>query len=350
MNPVQDYITDLNKDIGGAIVPVIGGQGAGKSLALIKIGLNHLEENSTVIWRGTKEAQWQHFLANDEHVTVWNHETIEDHQLYVQGSKTLGKPRENIENLHDKNVDVREWSDPVKLIDNLDMNGVNVINIPGNRGEEHELYFFRRTWLDVIEAMIGFNYGDFFTFLSDEVGDLFPSQQQLRKPHSRIINGLPQKLAQFRKQNIIMYAAGHGTQDMHYFLWKIKANSIAYMQGAKVKNNLSPLIDQQKINGLSKGDLVMPGPDVAEVVKPKESFEVLDWVPESHTRNLRSSWSYTTPNLLEQKDENSFELDDLLCFLKDETEWSTRTIAEMVNKTESFDSEDEISHMKVQRA
>lgn len=300
--PTEEYLKDPDPSIGGFIVPLVGPPGVGKTKALIRIARQHLKSGNLVLWRGTRQCQWAHFLANGEDVTLWNHDSIASFEAYVQGSKRRDISRREVD-LQDKGVKVRSWQEPEELVENLELDRVNVVNVPGLHGDrDYQRYFFRNMFVELADAQVTRNYGDFILNCWDEIGDIFPSQQQIRKPFSNLIRKLPPKLAQFRKNNCHLIGAGHGTHDMHYFLWKIKSNSIAYMSGATVKNSVSPSVDQKGVNSLSRGEIVMPGGDTARFVNESEMSE-LDWIPSSERRELRLDWEFDVPNLLETEDD-----------------------------------------------
>lgn len=304
--PTEEYLKNPDPEIGGFTIPLIGPPGVGKTKALIRIGKNHLEKDYIPLWRGTKQCQWAHFLADDTPVKLWNHETInsDSFQAYIQGSKKKSIPRKDID-LREKGVEIEEWSDPDELIKNIEHGKINVVNVPGLDGKkDYQKFFFRNMWVDITEAEISRDYGDFITNLWDEIGDIFPSQQQLRQPFYKIVRDMPPKLAQLRKNNANLICPAHGTQDMHYYIWKIKSNSIGYMSGAKVKNELSPMVKQQGVNSLDRGEIVMPGGDTEHFVNEKE-MDALDWIPDSHTRKLRLEWSFDVPNLVDEEDGSS---------------------------------------------
>lgn len=310
MNPIEEYLFNPDPKIGGATVPLVGPPGSGKTIALTQIGLRNLKEfDHTIIWRGTKQAQWAHFLANNVQVTLWNHESVEDFEAFITANQNNTKTKINLE--EKQNLQIKTWKDTDELIENLDNQTVNVINLPGLQGDtqdtEHHLYFLRKTWIDIFDSIIDRQNLQFLTMLLDEAGDLFPCQQQLRKPYYKlIVEWLPPKLSQLRKQNCFFYPAAHSTHDMHYFLWKVKSNSIIYKSNALVKNDITPGIDQSFVSNMERGEFAMPykSKDHFELPNEKES---LGWIPEELGRELRLDWVSNPPNLLEKEEgkENS---------------------------------------------
>jgi hypothetical protein len=80
-----------------------------------------------ILWRGTEQGEWLKFLANDEKVTVWNHESIDT--INVKKST-----RNNVERIDPEtipNLEVREFSDPSVVVNDSDKDVINVVNIPG---------------------------------------------------------------------------------------------------------------------------------------------------------------------------------------------------------------------------
>lgn len=312
MKPIEDFLFNPNPDIGGALVPIIGPQGSGKTVALTQIGLEHLKRNHLVMWRGTKQAQWAHFLANDVPVTLWNHDTMEDFEAFIP-AYDVGSGRETID-IEDHNVQVKNWSDPSQLIEKkLDSGRVNVVNVPGIDSDTTKgLYFFRKTHIDIRKAMKDRKDNlRFITDLTDEGGDLYPCQQQLRKPFYRlIVERIPPILAQMRKQNVFKYVAAHATHDLHYFVWKIKSSSIMYMSNAVVKKSVSPQIKQEIVGRLARGEFVMPPKDKDHFELP-ELASTLDWIPDNPHQKLRLDWEADIPDLLNDEEDSDKSLGDV---------------------------------------
>lgn len=303
---INRYLKNPNRDVGGATVPFFGEPGSGKSNALCRMGELHLNAGHIVAWRGTKQCQWALFLSNDIPVTIWKHDTIQNWETYIQGSRKQNKNKQNLDLQDIDNVEVKEWSNPKDdLVEKFRSKRVNVIYIPGlDNTQDHQKYFFMKKWVDVFDALIKRSYGDFITMLGDEFGDIFPSQQELRKPFSQAMRDLPPKLAQLRKNNVWLFVASHNSHDMHYFLWKIKSNSVGYMRRGIVKNSISPNINQAGVNSLDTGAVMMPGPDKATFQLKKEVHE-LSWMPDNKDQKLRVDFSYDIPNLLKKDEEDN---------------------------------------------
>jgi len=301
---IQRYLKDPNRDIGGATIPFFGEPGSGKTNALARMAELHKDAGHIIMWRGTKQAQWALFLSNDIDVTVWKHESIDDWETYIQGSRKKGIDKKVVDLKDLDGVTVKEWEDESDdLVEELSTDSVNVIYVPGlDNEEDYQKYFFMKKWVEIFDALIKRSYGDFVTVLGDEFGDIFPSQQELRKPFSRAMRDLPPKLAQLRKNNVWLFAASHNSHDMHYFLWKIKSNSVGYMRRGIVKNSISPRIDQAGVNSLETGEIMMPGPDKA-TFELKRPVHELEWMPENKDRKLRISFGYEVENLIDKEDD-----------------------------------------------
>lgn len=291
--PTEEYLKNPDPKIGGATIPLIGPPGVGKTVALTRIGQKHINNNHIVLFRGTQEAQWLNFCANDIPVTIWNHSHIQDFKSVVTGSKNSGNTKKPVDLTEKENVRIKKWENAEQLIDGVEQGRVNVINVPGlHSDEDKDVYFFRQSWVNIFDALIERDFGDFVTFLLDEAGDIFPSQQVIRKPFYKVVRRLPPKLAQLRKNNVFLFPAAHGTHDMHYFLWKIKSNSVGYMSGAIVKNELSPNVDQGIVNKLKRGSVVMPGPDKEHFKMPK-IIDDIDWIPGEVERRVKLEWRFS---------------------------------------------------------
>lgn len=299
--PTEEYLKNPDPGIGGATIPIIGKPGSRKTTSLARMVQLHLNRGHIPIWRGTQQCQWLFFLANDIPVTLWMHESINKYEAYIQGSRREGVSKKTID-LHDK-IEIKEFSDSDELVDRIDSKKVNVVNIPGlDSDQDSDVFFFRNFWVELMDSLIKRDYGDFVTLVLDEIGDIFPSQQQLRKPFYQLVRDLPPKLAQLRKNNVWLFCAGHGTHDMHYYIWKIKSNEICYMYGAIVKNELTPTINQKGVNNLKRGHILMRGGDKSRF-KEINTPQSLDWIPDSDNRKFRMKWEADIPNLLESSDE-----------------------------------------------
>lgn len=283
MNIVEDFLDNPKRSIGGAVIPIIGVPGCGKTNVLIQLGLMRKQEGHKILWRGTEQGEWLKFLANGEKVCVWNHETVD--RVRVKKSDENGTTYLNPEQV--PNLETKSFSSPEELVNESRQDTINVVNIPGVFGEGKEgRAFFTEKIIDILEQVIRrentYKFVDFFT---DEAGDIWPCQQQLSgDQYNQVAERTPPLLSQLRKQNSFLYAAAHGTQDMHYFLWKIKANTICYMSNAKVKNFHSE-ISQKSVNRLERGKMWVPPKELTSYALAYEE-EDLDWVDEGEHLDL----------------------------------------------------------------
>jgi hypothetical protein len=145
-----------------------------------------------------------------------------------------------------------------------------------SRGKERRAYFTEKI-IDILEEIIRrentYNFVDFFT---DEAGDIWPCQQQLSgDQYTQVAERSPPLLSQLRKQNSFLYCAAHGTQDMHYFVWKIKSNTICYMNGSNVKSFHSE-ISQSSVNRLDRGSMWVAPKSLEEYALAYEEND-LEW-------------------------------------------------------------------------
>lgn len=310
MKPIKEYLKEPNPEIGGALVPILGPPGSVKSIGLTQIGIRNIREfDHRVVWRGTEQAQWVNFLANDIPVTVWNHDSITDLEAYISGDKQESKVNVDLEN---KDVRVREWSDAEELVSNLSWGRVNVVNVPGLRADSYDLkerkYFFINTWLQVIQSLVERTNLSFVTLLMDEAGDIFPAQSELKKPYYHLVaNKLPHNLSQLRKQNCFMYLSAHSYHDLYHSLYKVKANSIIYTAGALVNQKITPQVDQSFVSNMERGKFVMPPKSDDRFKRPKEGKTDLEWVPDSDTRKFRVNWTVDLDDYIETEEDEEEE-------------------------------------------
>jgi len=283
MQVVDDFFDNPKRSIGGAVIPIIGTPGSGKTNVLIQLALTRKNDGHKVLWRGTEQGEWLKFLANGEKVCVWNHESID--RVRVKRSERHKVTKQKLEET--PGVEVREWSDPETVVEDSSQDKINVVNVPGLFGSGKEgRAFFSKKIIDILEEIVKrentYNFVDFFT---DEAGDIWPCQQQLSgDQYSQVAERTPPLLSQLRKQNAFLYCAAHGTQDMHYFVWKIKSNTIAYMNGAKVKSFHSE-ISQKSVNRLDRGSMWVAPKSLEEYALAYEE-EDLEWAEDEEHLDL----------------------------------------------------------------
>jgi len=210
---------------------------------------------------------------------------------------------------------------------------VNVVNIPGVFGNGKEgRVFFTEKCIDILEAIIRReNTYNFVDFVTDEAGDIWPCQQQLSgEQYNLVAQRTPPLLSQLRKQNSFLYCAAHGTQDLHYFVWKIKSNTIGYMSNSNVKNFHSSL-KQSWVNQLDRGEVRVPPKDQLEYALAYEEQD-LEWVDGEH---LDLVWEDSLDEHLAEQEEKE-EDDD-----SDEKEINKSAKAEVAKTVVEF-LEDEL--------
>ncbi len=304
MKPLNEYIKNPNLDTGGALVTITGPPGCGKTNSLTQLAIERFEEDHKVLWRATEQSQWANFLANDIPVVVWKDENIESVDAWV--SKQNGT--ENHVDLEEKVEAVKSFSSADELVGNAWKDAVNIVMVPGLLGDTNEKYYFRKTWINLLQGLVERrNVAEPYSFFTDEGGDIWPCQQQLRKPfYKLVVEDTPPLLAQLRKQMVFMYVAAHSTHDLHYFLWKIKGNTIGYMSNSNVKQQIHSEVMQSKVNQLSRGEMVVPPKDRAEWLLAYEA-EDLNWVGKGS--KFRMEWTGDIPDVLGE-DESDEGQDD----------------------------------------
>jgi len=300
MKPIDEYIKNPNMDIGGCLVTLTGPPGCGKTNSLIQLAIDRFNEGHKVMWRGTAQAQWINLLANDIPVKLWVDDNIDSFQAWVSRQET---GTENID-LRSKVAEIEHFEDTDELVKDCTNEFVNIVIVPGLMGEKHEKYYFRKKWIDILKSLVNRrDVAEPFSFFTDEGGDIWPCQQQLRKPHYKLVaEDTPPLLAQLRKQMVFMYIAAHSTHDLHYFVWKIKGNTIGYMSNANVQRDIHTEVDQSKVNRLKRGEVIVPPKDRGKWFLAFEA-EDLEWVGEKG--KFRMSWKSDIPNLLEDEEKDS---------------------------------------------
>jgi len=298
LNPLKDFLFDPDPEIGGGIVPMLGMPGSGKTVGLTQIALAGLNRDDYVMWRGTKQAQWKHVLANDVEVVLWNHSSINEVDAFISSEKS-GEQETSVD-LSQHGVEMRSWENADEVVQGLVEGKLNVVNIPGLTGDKSDMYFFRKKWVDIFTALTERRSGRMIVFPFDEIGDVVPSSSQLRSPfYSLIAEDLPPKLAQLRKKRVMLYGAAHSHHDIHHFLSKVKANTILYMSNSIVNNQVTPSVDQGTVSGLDRGEFVFPPRTKPANFDLPAMPESLDWIPSNSERMLNLDWSYDAPDLLD---------------------------------------------------
>jgi len=103
MKIVDDFLDNPKRSIGGAVIPIIGTPGSGKTNVLLQLALLRKRDGHKILWRGTEQGEWIKFLANDEKVTVWNHKHVERVRVKVSDRHEVTKKKlEEIPNVEVK--------------------------------------------------------------------------------------------------------------------------------------------------------------------------------------------------------------------------------------------------------
>lgn len=346
VTPIEKTIYEKESDtIGGMVTLIWGEQGAGKTMTLVKMvmkdmGLDAKQDDESFtdfdddnvrripLWKGQQNCQWILLAANKLPVTLWMHESINDFQFYLTGSKKNGLDKRKIEPKDMENLDVKvkSYSDQEELVDKLDYSRVNVYYIPGAKGGEKDKYFYQRKNYELDKALNERDYGDHITLNRDEVsneastmrkGDFYELQEFL----------FPQEWEDFRKNKISMRGAGHSTTDVNYKLHKVKATGTIYMQGAEVHSRHTE-IGQKEVNDQDRGEFVLPGFQAGKI-KPMPNLpnKVFDWMPSTNDVRLRVNIESDIPDIRPKEK----EVDDWI----DEQEFSKKDLDDLISLNEA---------------
>lgn len=307
VTPIEKVILEKESEtIGGMIVMIWGEQGAGKTMALTKMVEKDIENRRIPLWKGQATCQWIVPAAQDIPVTLWMHETIEDYEFYMTGSrrKNIEKQIVNLQEKQGLDIQVKTYSNQEELVNNLEIDRLNVYYIPGSRGAEKEKYFYQKQNYYLDKALNERDYGDHITLTRDEIsneassmqkGDFYQLQQYM----------LPSEWEDFRKNKISLRGAGHSTTDVNYKLHKVKCTGTVYMQGAQVHSRHTQ-VDQGAVNNMNRGEFVVPGFEVGEFKLPTLPHEHFDWIPESNEVRLRMDYNADIPDVRP----NEIEMDE----------------------------------------
>jgi len=333
LSEIDKVVREEESDtIGGMVVCIWGEQGAGKTMALTRMVMYDMgienpgdqfkpeDVQRIPLWKGQESCQWILLAAQDLPVTLWMHESIEDFQFYLTGSKKKGLDKRyvDVEELMDVEVDTYETQE--ELVDKLESDRVNVYYIPGAKGNEKEKYFYQYKNYELDKALNERDYGDHVTITRDEVsneastirkGDFYELQEFL----------LPQEWEDFRKNKVSLRGAGHSTSDVNYKLHKVKCTGTIYMQGAKVHSRHTQ-VRQKEINNQSRGQYTVAGFKAGEFRMPKLPQNVFDWMPSTNDVRLRIDFEADIPDVrpkekevddwIEERPFSKDEIDDLI--------------------------------------
>lgn len=300
ISPLERYFYNAEADdIGGLLTILLANQGAGKTVGLaIKAGTD-LKQGRVVFWRGQSTCQWILLAANDLPVTLWVDNNITTFQPYLTGDIRSGTERDEIdlEDADDIDVKIKRFDDVQELVDNPDADRVNVIYIPGDHSTStNSRYYFYRQYTRLAEALNNRGWGNHVSFSIDEIADVVSTEK--RKPFYQLTEyKMPEEFGNFRKNNISLMGTGHDTSDINYKLWKVKANTLIYMQGANVKSIHSE-VDQGIVNQLGRGEFVIPGFQKDHFDLPDMPDETISWMPSSSERKLRIEIEFDVPHVI----------------------------------------------------
>lgn len=342
ITPVEKLIEEKESGkVGGMIVMIWGEQGAGKTMLLTKMVMKDMGIDKTgegfdpenvrriPLWKGQQSCQWIIPAANDIPVTLWMHESIDDFQFYLTGSKKDGLEKQyiNPEDKEDLDLEIETYETQEELVDRLDPERLNVYYIPGSKGREKEKYFYQKKNHELDKALNERDYGDHITVNRDEIsneastmrkGDFYQLQEFL----------LPQEWEDFRKNKTSLRGAGHSTTDVNYKLHKVKATGTIYMQGAKVHSRHKQ-ISQEAVNAMKRGEAVIPGFQPIDVDIPLLPDQVFDWLPNSNNVRLRMSYEASIPDVRPKEK----EVDDWI----DDQPFSKKDLDDLISLNEAVD-------------
>lgn len=301
VTPIEKVVLEEESEtIGGMIVMIWGEQGAGKTMALTKMVMKDMENQRIPLWKGQETCQWILLASQGLPITLWIHETIEDYEFYLTGSRRqdIQKQKLKLDEKEDLDIEIKTYETQEELVENLETNRVNVYYIPGSNGGEKHKYFYQKENYLLDKALNNRDYGDHVTVTRDEIsneassmqkGDFYQLQEYM----------LPSEWEDFRKNKISLRGAGHSTTDVNYKLHKVKATGTVYMQGGHVHSRHRQL-DQSIVNNMDRGDFVVPGFEVGEFEMPKLPHETFDWIPETNEVRLRMDSTASIPDVRPQ--------------------------------------------------
>jgi len=332
VTPIEKLILEKESDtVGGMVVCIWGEQGAQKTMTLTRMVMMDMgveepgdsfdteEVNRIPVWKGQRSCQWILLAANNLPVTLWMHESIEDYEFYLTGSRKNGLKTRKIDprEMEGLDVEIETYETQEELVDNLKSDRVNVYYIPGARGSEKDRYFYQFQNYKLDEALNQRRYGDHVTLNRDEIqneastmrkGDFYSLQEYK----------FPGEWEDFRKNKVSMRGTGHSHNEVNYKLHKNKVTGTVYMKAAQVHSRHRQ-IDQSKVNSMNRGDFVIPGDGFqpGEIEMPRLPHQVFPWMPDNSDIRFEMDFEADIPDVRPKKKEVDDWIDDRP-FTKDE--------------------------------
>mgnify|MGYP006928062431 FL=1 len=351
VSPIEKVVLEKeSKNIGGMVVLIWGEQGAGKTRGLTRmvmydLGIENVGDEFNPdnakripIWKAQTSCQWIVPAAQGIPITLWIHDTVDDFEFYLTGSKKhdLDKRILNLSELDGLDIKIKRFSDWQEFIDGLEVDRLNSYFMPGSNGDSKDKYFYQRKAYDLCKALNNRDFGDHITLNWDEVHNEAPDEQ--KQPFYDLqMNLFPSQWEDFRKEKITLRGLGHGYTGANYKLYDEKETGTIYMQGAKVHNKHT-MIDQGQVNGMERGDFVVNGFEAGSFDLPLQPKQIFDWIPNSEDVRLKMDVSYSVPDIRPENesveqwiDDAPFDrkhLDDIVDVREasDVTPWTTREI------------------------
>lgn len=312
VSPIEKLILEEESgEIGGMIILIIGEPGAGKTFGLARMVEIDMENNRIPLWTGQKSCQWIVPAAQKIPVTLWMHESIKEYEFFTTGSKKDNIPQQKvmIDRKNDLDVEIRQFTEPEEIVENIDTQRLNVYYIPGSNGGEKEKYFFQKKNLELAQALNNRRYGDHVTWNADEIQNIAPDIT--RNPfHELQMDQFPSQWQDFRKNSVSMRGTGHGYSEINWKYYNNKANGIAYMQGGKVHSDHS-MIDQNTVNGMKRGEYVVNGFEAGKFKLPESPKKVFGWIRDHDNVELKMDYKADIPDVRPTPDDLETVLSDL---------------------------------------
>jgi len=335
VTPIEKLILEEEAEtVGGMITLIIGEPGAGKTMALTRIVENDIGEDRIPIWRGQKDCQWILLAAQGLPITFWMHESIEDHRFYLTGSRkhNVTETTLNLRDKEDIDVQFKQWSEAEEVVNGIDQGRVHVTYVPGSNGDEKDKYFFIKKYYEICEALVQRNYGDHVSVNADEINDMVPDLQK-RPFYDLLMHQYPSVFKSMRKTNTSLRGIGHGYSEINHKLINDKSNGIGYMQGARVHRNHSS-IDQNVVNRLNRGEIVVSGWEKGSFEMPKKPYETIKWMPKTEGVLLKMELEASIPDVRPEPEDIATVLEELPIESHDLNElWTPKEYADEVGLT-----------------
>ena len=310
LSEIESKIYEKNSDQRGAMLLMLWGeQGSMKTMSMtrmvmIDMGVENVGEqfkpeniNRIPLWKAQTSCQWILLAANDLPITFWMHESVDNYQFKLTGSKRSGLKTRKIdpERMGGIDIEFKTFEEPKEIVENINPNRVNAYFIPGSSGSEAEKYFYQKTTLELCKALNQRDYGDHITLNWDEIQNEAPDKTK-GDFYELQMSSFPTEWEDFRKNRITLRGTGHSHNEVNWKLHKNKVTGTVYLKKGQVHSRHTQ-VDQALVNNMSPGEFVVDGFEPGTFKMPKLPEKEFGWMPDHPDVKLKMEVKYSVPDI-----------------------------------------------------